>query len=110
MSGILAMQTLAYRQLSVMLDDDRALTLWEEVKTELIQRGMENTMREVESSTTDNLDTLLRGGVLLVFAVIMTQRNGDPKGDADLLNRLVSTLSSLDVNSWLLIDDQTTSC
>lgn len=92
MSGILVMQTLAFRQLAVMLDDDQALTLWEEVKTELIQRGMENTVREVESSMAGNLDAYLSGGVLLVFAVIMTQRNGDPKGDPHLMSRLVSTI------------------
>lgn len=93
MSGILAMQILAYKRLSVMLDDDRALSLWEEVKTELIQRGMENSVTEVESSTIGNLDAHLSGGVLLVFAVIMTQRNGDPKGDADLRSQLAAAMN-----------------
>lgn len=97
MSGILAMQAHALRQLSVKLDNEQALSLWEEVKAELMQRGMENTVKEVESSTTGNLDTYPRSEVLLVFAVIMTNHkewpyNGDPKGDADFVNQLVATL------------------
>lgn len=92
MSGILVMQALALRQLSVMLDDDQALSLWEEVKIELMKRGMENTVKGVESSTAHNLDSHLSGGVLLVFAVIMTQRNGDPKGDPHFMSQLVSTI------------------
>jgi hypothetical protein len=97
MSGKITMQALALRQLSVILDDEQALSLWEEVKAELMQRGMENTVKEVESSTTGNLDTYPRNDVLLVFAVIMTDHedwpcNGDRKSHGDFVNQLVATL------------------
>ena len=97
MSGKITMQALALRQLSVILDDAQALNLWDEVKTELLQRGMENTVKEVESSSTGNLDTYPRSEVLLVFAVIMTDHqdwpcNGDPKGHADFVDQLVATI------------------
>lgn len=72
MSGLITMKFMAERHLAVLLDDEQAISLWDEVKTELLKLGMDGTVREAEDSKSGDLDTYPRSEIMTVFAVIMT--------------------------------------
>lgn len=97
MSGIITMQFMAQRHLAVLLDDDQARSLWEEVKIKLSDFDMDNTIKEAEESKTGDLDTYPRSEIMMVFAVIMTDHedwpsNGDRKGHGDFVQQLVASI------------------
>lgn len=97
MSGLITMKFMAERHLAVLLNDEQAISLWDEVKTELLKLGMDGTVREAEDSQSGDLDTYPRSEIMTVFAVIMTDFEdwpcmGDRKGNVDFVHQLVASI------------------